>query len=317
MVDWHPDQDRVEQQTGVRRAGRSEDTGADARQPLVVGARPGSRPFSAGEIAALQPIVGNAAVSRILAVQRDDLDDAWTTGGIPPANEGAGWSTGGPAPGGGGPVEEPGYGPPGEEPEEPQADGDVELARWISHAGFAFTATGRWYVVGSRMRSGPGIAAGSTSTVNVTGVAGQFGLPDPASFPETGGYTATVAVWSTADEAAFTDQSSDLIRITIGRPLAPEFSGSAAALKAAALKRGGADAPAPTGQLLLRGSVGPAVKDLQGQLGIDADGIFGAGTEQAVRDFQASQGLDVDGIVGPKTHAALDFQATIPATGGA
>jgi len=73
----------------------------------------------------------------------------------------------------------------------------------------------------------------------------------------------------------------------------------------------------PKGQLLLRGSAGQAVVDLQIQLGIDADGIFGPGTERAVRQFQASQGLDVDGIVGPKTHAALDAIVVLPATGGA
>jgi tetratricopeptide (TPR) repeat protein len=58
-------------------------------------------------------------------------------------------------------------------------------------------------------------------------------------------------------------------------------------------------------ELLVPGSRGAAVKALQGKLAIDADGIFGAKTQQAVRDFQSHHGLAADGIVGPKTFAKL------------
>ena len=44
---------------------------------------------------------------------------------------------------------------------------------------------------------------------------------------------------------------------------------------------------------------------LQGALGIDKDGIFGANTEKMVKEFQEKQSLTVDGIVGSKTKAAL------------
>lgn len=44
---------------------------------------------------------------------------------------------------------------------------------------------------------------------------------------------------------------------------------------------------------------------LQGALGIDKDGIFGANTEKMVKEFQEKHSLTVDGIVGSKTKAAL------------
>lgn len=56
---------------------------------------------------------------------------------------------------------------------------------------------------------------------------------------------------------------------------------------------------------LRRGMSGDAVKDLQGKLGVAADGMFGGGTEAAVRQLQRDKGLVPDGIVGPKTWAAL------------
>jgi len=56
---------------------------------------------------------------------------------------------------------------------------------------------------------------------------------------------------------------------------------------------------------LSRGAMGDAVKEIQQALGIQADGFFGAKTEQAVKEFQAAQSLDADGIVGPRTRAKI------------
>jgi len=56
---------------------------------------------------------------------------------------------------------------------------------------------------------------------------------------------------------------------------------------------------------LARGAMGDAVKEIQKALGIQADGFFGAKTEQAVKEFQAAQSLDADGIVGPRTRAKI------------
>ena len=51
--------------------------------------------------------------------------------------------------------------------------------------------------------------------------------------------------------------------------------------------------------LLRVGSRGAAVKAMQEDLGIDADGRFGPGTKKAVMDFQKENGLTVDGMAGP------------------
>lgn len=58
------------------------------------------------------------------------------------------------------------------------------------------------------------------------------------------------------------------------------------------------------------GDTGPAVVELQRELGLLIDGIYGRRTERAVRDFQAANDLLVDGIVGPVTWAALDDDAS-------
>ena len=47
------------------------------------------------------------------------------------------------------------------------------------------------------------------------------------------------------------------------------------------------------------------VRLLQGELGVETDGIFGAETEAAVRQFQRTNGLTVDGVAGIKTWNAL------------
>lgn len=57
--------------------------------------------------------------------------------------------------------------------------------------------------------------------------------------------------------------------------------------------------------LLQAGDTGSAVEELQSQLGVSVDGIFGPETQDAVEDLQADSGIAVDGIVGPDTRAAL------------
>ena len=47
------------------------------------------------------------------------------------------------------------------------------------------------------------------------------------------------------------------------------------------------------------------VKNLQQQLGITADGIFGPQTKNAVIQYQKAHGLTPDGIVGPQTWGSL------------
>lgn len=62
--------------------------------------------------------------------------------------------------------------------------------------------------------------------------------------------------------------------------------------------------------LLIRGSVGDAVRSLQENLTrigyeVEADGIYGAATEKAVREFQDSYGLDADGKAGINTMTKI------------
>jgi hypothetical protein len=66
-----------------------------------------------------------------------------------------------------------------------------------------------------------------------------------------------------------------------------------------------APASALAARVLKKGAHGPRVAEVQRQLGIPADGIFGSGTKAAVKRFQAAHGLSADGVVGPATFAAL------------
>jgi Transglycosylase-like domain/Putative peptidoglycan binding domain len=69
---------------------------------------------------------------------------------------------------------------------------------------------------------------------------------------------------------------------------------------------GGASATSEV--IVKRGDRGSAVRAIQGQLGIPADGVFGPVTERAVKRFQSRNDLVPDGIVGPLTRAALGLR---------
>jgi uncharacterized protein YraI len=73
---------------------------------------------------------------------------------------------------------------------------------------------------------------------------------------------------------------------------------------------------AASAQALMRhGDQGTGVRELQSQLNLRPDGIFGADTLQAVKRFQQRNGLAVDGIAGAKTLTALGLPATLAANG--
>ena len=57
--------------------------------------------------------------------------------------------------------------------------------------------------------------------------------------------------------------------------------------------------------LIRKGDKGEEVRQIQQELDIEADGIFGPVTEAEVMRFQREEDLDVDGIVGPITWAML------------
>ena len=60
--------------------------------------------------------------------------------------------------------------------------------------------------------------------------------------------------------------------------------------------------------IVKRGDRGSAVRAIQRQLGITADGVFGPMTERAVKRFQRRHNLVPDGIVGPLTRGALGLR---------
>ena len=62
---------------------------------------------------------------------------------------------------------------------------------------------------------------------------------------------------------------------------------------------------------LKKGSKGDMVKALQYILGIQADGVFGAGTKAAVKTFQKNNGLTADGEAGKKTFAVIVDKAPV------
>jgi len=53
------------------------------------------------------------------------------------------------------------------------------------------------------------------------------------------------------------------------------------------------------------GSKGQTVAALQQALGLNADGVFGPGTDRALKQWQAASGLTPDGVAGPKTLQRL------------
>jgi peptidoglycan hydrolase-like protein with peptidoglycan-binding domain len=53
------------------------------------------------------------------------------------------------------------------------------------------------------------------------------------------------------------------------------------------------------------GSRGAQVKKLQEALSLEADGVFGNGTESALKTWQEANGLTADGVAGPATLAKL------------
>jgi peptidoglycan hydrolase-like protein with peptidoglycan-binding domain len=64
-------------------------------------------------------------------------------------------------------------------------------------------------------------------------------------------------------------------------------------------------ASASTEIVVKHGDRGSAVRSIQRQLGIPADGVFGPMTERAVKRFQRRHELEPDGIVGPLTRGEL------------
>ncbi len=69
---------------------------------------------------------------------------------------------------------------------------------------------------------------------------------------------------------------------------------------------GGASASSEV--VVKRGDRGSAVRSIQRELGITADGVFGPDTERAVKRFQRRHELVPDGIVGPLTRGALGLR---------
>ncbi|MBX3521294.1 MAG: peptidoglycan-binding protein [Xanthobacteraceae bacterium] len=68
--------------------------------------------------------------------------------------------------------------------------------------------------------------------------------------------------------------------------------------------------------ILGKGMAGEPVKLLQKKLGVEADGVFGPGTEKALREYQAKEKIDVDGIAGPDTFTHMGLPELVYLTVG-
>ncbi len=68
--------------------------------------------------------------------------------------------------------------------------------------------------------------------------------------------------------------------------------------------------------LLRRGLSGEPVRILQGKLGVNADGVFGQGTEAALIEYQKANGLSADGIAGPDTFTQMGLHELVIVTKG-
>jgi peptidoglycan hydrolase-like protein with peptidoglycan-binding domain len=62
--------------------------------------------------------------------------------------------------------------------------------------------------------------------------------------------------------------------------------------------------------MLKNGSIGPAVEKVQILLGVNADGVFGPGTEAKVKEWQSAHGLTPAGIIDDSTWQAM-FASTV------
>ncbi len=62
-------------------------------------------------------------------------------------------------------------------------------------------------------------------------------------------------------------------------------------------------------EIVRRGSRGEWVTKLQEALGLEADGIFGPGTEAALKAHQQEEGLTADGVAGRNTYQSLGLIA--------
>jgi peptidoglycan hydrolase-like protein with peptidoglycan-binding domain len=68
--------------------------------------------------------------------------------------------------------------------------------------------------------------------------------------------------------------------------------------------------------LMRYGDVGPGVGQLQSQLGVYPDQVYGVRTERAVRRFQRYNGLYPDGVAGYNTLSALGLPSSLSSGGG-
>lgn len=68
--------------------------------------------------------------------------------------------------------------------------------------------------------------------------------------------------------------------------------------------------------LIRYGDTGTGVRQLQEQLGIRTDGIYGSATQSSVIAFQKRNNLLADGVAGPATLSALGLPAYLAAGGG-
>ena len=123
--------------------------------------------------------------------------------------------------------------------------------------------------------------------------------------------TAVKASSSNTSSSSGSSSSNGSSKTTIDSTSSNSSSGSGTSSGSSSLTDQSNSAPSYPGTVLMVGSTGTAVKEVQQQLNElgyncgTVDGIFGSATESAVEAFQKAKNLTVDGEVGPETWAAL------------
>lgn len=189
--------------------------------------------------------------------------------------------------------------------------GRPDLPGPLSQLGLGLDGTYYIIAAGRANHAGSGVWKGVTGNSSLIGIEGENSGQDPWPDVQMDAYRRGVAAILTR-----LGLSSDMVcghrEYAPKRKWDPTFDMDVFRADVRAIMQGGGTirppipAASPAGKpTLRRGARGDAVKAMQAGIGVEADGIFGPGTEAKVREFQRAHDLVADGIFGPKSWALI------------